>query len=147
MSSTTPPTPVQPASSSVVQSAPSVTIPQLNLKNSIKAHVKYSGILRGLVSKLTQEIPDLEDLKMSPELTSLVANTVESIINNGNKYNIDKKQLVSDVLDKIFNLTDEEKKQIGMQIDFLCDNGNIKKVTNFLNFFKSTIPAIASKLA
>ena len=47
-------------------------------------------------------------------------------MNSGYKYDIDKKQLFADVLDKIFTLTDEEKKQVSMQIDFLCDNGNIK---------------------
>ena len=73
-----------------------------------------------------KEIPDLQELRLSPEVSNLVCNTVESIINCGNKYHIDKKQLVTDVLNKIFNLTDEEKKQVCMQMDFLCDNGNIK---------------------
>ena len=50
MSSTSTP----PASSSVVLSALSVTIPVINLK--IKAHVKYQGILRGIAAKLIKEI-------------------------------------------------------------------------------------------
>ena len=144
----TPPVqPVLPASSSVVFTAPSVVIPQLNLKNSIKAHVKYSGILRGIVDKLTAEIPDILDLKLSPELTSLVANTVEATIPNGNKYNIDKKKLVTDILDKIFNLSEDEKKQISVQIDFLFDNGKILKLSNWLGFFRSAGPVLASKIA
>ena len=87
MSSTSTP----PATSSVVSCAPSVTIPVLNLRNSIKPHVKYHGILRGITAKLIEEIPDLLYLRLSPELSNLVCNTVESIINNCNNYHIDKK--------------------------------------------------------
>ena len=60
------------ATSSVVSSAPSVEIPQLNLKHSIHKHVTYNDILRGIVQKLEAEIPELQDLKLNPEITKLV---------------------------------------------------------------------------
>ena len=79
-----------PATSSVFLSAPSVAIHVLNLKNIIKAHVKYHGILHGIAAKLIEEIPDFLELCLSPELFNLVCSTVESIINSKIKYHIDK---------------------------------------------------------
>ena len=77
-------------------------------------------------SQINGRKPDLLDLRLSPELSNLVYNTVQSIINLGSKYHIDNKPIVTVVMDKRFTLTDEEKKQVSMQIDLLCDNGNIK---------------------
>ena len=68
------------ATSSVVSTAPSVEIPQLSLKHSIQKHVTYNGILRGVVQKLEAEIPELQDLKLNPEVTKLVCSLVEDII-------------------------------------------------------------------
>ena len=133
-------------SSSVVPTAPSITIPQLQLKHSIKAHVKYRGILRGIADKLIAEIPDLSGVRLSPVLTSLVENTVENVIEKGNKHQIDNMQLVVDVLDEIFELTEEEKQPLSMQIDFLFDNGNIKRLSNWLGIFRSTSSLFASKV-
>ena len=135
-----------PASSSVVPTAPSITSPQLQLKHSIKAHVKYHGILRGIADKLVSEIPDISGCRLSPELTNLVCTTVENIIVKGNVNQIDKKQLVIDVLDKTFNLTEDEKNQLNMQIDFLFDNGNIKKLSSWLSVFRKTSSIFASKV-
>ena len=53
----------QPATSSVVLSAPSIQIPTLNLKHSIQKHVQYNSILRGVCHKLETEIPELQSLK------------------------------------------------------------------------------------
>lgn len=55
------------STSSVVSTAPSVEIPQLNLKHSINKHVQYHGIVRGIVQKIEDEIPELQNLKLNPE--------------------------------------------------------------------------------
>ena len=101
----------QPASSSVVPSSPSVQIPTLNLKHSIQKHVQYNGILRGVCHKLEMEIPELQSLKLSPESTKLVANTVEAIIEKENRNDIDKQQLVVEILTKLFLLSPEKQYQ------------------------------------
>jgi hypothetical protein len=115
------------ATTSVVSTAPSVEIPQLNLKHSINKHVQYHGIVRGIVQKIEDEIPELQNLKLNPEITKLVCNLVEEIIKKGNPFDIDKQQLVLEILTKQFNLTDDEKYQINQQITFLFDNGQNKK--------------------
>ena len=56
--------PTPPASSSAVQSAPTVTLPVINLKNSFKSYVKYHKILRDIATKLIKEILNLLDLRL-----------------------------------------------------------------------------------
>ena len=120
-----------PATSSVVPSAPSVQILALNLKHSIQKHVQYNGILRGVCHKLKTEIPELQSLKLSPELTKLVCNTAEAIIEKGNRYDIDKQQLVVETLTEVFYFLPKEQNQLNQQISYLIDDGQIKRVKNW----------------
>ena len=135
-----------PASSSVVPSAPSVQIPTLKLKHSIQKHVQYNGILRGVCHKLETEIPELQSLKLSPELTKLVANTIEAIVEKGNPFDIDKQQLVVEILTKEFLLSPDEQAQINQQINFLFDNGQIKRVKNFMSLFLASGKILAKNI-
>ena len=135
------------ATSSVVSTAPSVEIPQLNLKHSIHKHVTYNGILRGIVQKLEAEIPELQDLKLNPEITKLVCSLVEDIIKKGNPFGIDKQSLVLEILIKQFDLTAEEQHQVNQQITFLFDNGQIKKSKKaWLNLFCTGGQILANKI-
>jgi len=135
------------ATTSVVSSAPSVEIPQLNLKHSIHKHVTYNGILRGIVQKLEAEIPELQDLKLNVEITKLVCSLVEDIIKKGNPFGIEKQTLVLEVLTKLFDLTPEEQYQINQQITFLFDNGQIKKSKKaWLNLFFTGGKILANKI-
>jgi hypothetical protein len=135
------------ATTSVVSTAPSVEIPQLNLKHSINKHVQYHGIVRGIVQKIEDEIPELQNLKLNPEITKLVCNLVEEIIKKGNPFDIDKQQLVLEILKKQFNLTDDEKYQINQQITFLFDNGQIKRSKKaWLNLFRTGGKILANKM-
>ena len=113
------------ATSSLVLTAPSVEIPQLNLKHSIQKHVTYKGIVLGIVEKIRTEIPDIDELKLNPEITKMVCNLVEDIIKKGNPFGIEKQTLVLEILTKQFNLTAEEQHQVNQQITFLFDNGQI----------------------
>ena len=77
-----------PATFSVVSAAPSVQIPQLNLKHSIQKHVTYKGIVMGIVEKIRTEIPDIDELKLDVEVTKMVCNLVKDIIKKGNPFGI-----------------------------------------------------------
>ena len=135
------------ATSSVVLTAPSVEIPQLNLKHSIQKHVTYKGIVLGIVEKIRTEIPDIDELKLNPEITKLVCNLVEDIIKKGNPFGIEKQALVLEILTKQFNLTAEEQHQVNQQITFLFDNGQIKKSKKaWLNLFFTGGQILANKI-
>ena len=136
MSSTTP-----------VLSAPSVKIPELSLKHSIQKHVQYKGIVQGILDKLKNEIPDIDELKLNPEVTKLVCNLVEAIVEKGNPYALDKQEIVLEILTKQFNLTVEEQNQINQQITFLFDNGQIKKdKQKWINLFRTGGKILAKKM-
>ena len=136
MSSTTP-----------VSSAPSVKIPELSLKHSIQKHVQYKGIVQGILDKLKSEIPDIDELKLNPEVTKLVCNLVEAIVEKGNPYALDKQEIVLEILTKQFNLTVEEQNQINQQITFLFDNGQIKKdKQKWINLFRTGGKILAKKM-
>jgi len=135
------------ATSSVVLTAPSVEIPQLNLKHSIQKHVTYKGIVLGIVEKIRTEIPDIDELKLDVEITKLVCNLVEDIIKKGNPFGIEKQALVLEILTKQFNLTAEEQHQVNQQITFLFDNGQIKKSKKaWLSLFFTGGQILANKI-
>ena len=136
-----------PATFSVVSAAPSVQIPQLNLKHSIQKHVTYKGIVMGIVEKIRTEIPDIDELKLDVEVTKMVCNLVEDIIKKGNPFGIEKQALVLEILTKQFDLTAEEQHQVNQQITFLFDNGQIKKSKKaWLNFFFTGGKILANKV-
>jgi hypothetical protein len=88
------------------------------------------------------EIPNVrDDLRGDPELILLVARLVENYIPK-NTLQLDKKDLCISVLDKVFDLNDEEKESIGTQIQFLYDHDKIKKCSSiklFLHYLGSWI--------
>ena len=78
---------------------------------------------------------------MSTDITLLVANYVENHIKNTQ---IDKKALTIEIINDVYNLTDDEKKIVSEQIDFLISTGQIKKdslttviTSNFKSYVKS----------
>ena len=81
-------------------------------------------------------------LKNDPELLKFVCKMVENTV----KKDIDKKELVLEIYHKVFSLNDTEKKYIGEQIDFLCNNDLISKVHGIKKNSKIFVNYIKSKL-
>ena len=100
-----------------------IKIPPFKLKSKLKSHFTYASIMSSIISEL-EKIPELQSLKMSHDLTCLVCSIVESLSKKIIKTSplIDKKGLVTEILQKIFNLTPEEIDVIGSQVDFICSN-------------------------
>ena len=114
--------------------------------NALEKSNIYNCIRDAIIQKL-QKIPELQKLKMNPELTLLVCNIIENSINNNSKnHKIDKKQLSIEILTTTFGLTILEIQQIKDQIDFLYNNGKIVKIKKFVNFLKKSIEKLGIKL-
>lgn len=90
------------------------------------ARLDLENHLTQLLSEKIQSFPNVNELKLNPELVLLVCNLVEEGVDR--KYNIDKKELVMNVLDNIFKYNDVEKKNIDDQVEFLHATRKIKKV-------------------
>lgn len=98
-------------------------------KNTFKLVCIVNEIIQQ--SKKKFEGIELNSLKFNPDFVLFICETVESRIKKA-----DKKALVIDILTKILDLNDTEKKQIGIIIEHLHSSGLIKKVKSFFQFFK-----------
>ena len=104
-------------------------IPFVPIKNTIKKHILFYQTLEKVSQSLIASIPQIEHLRLDPEITLAVATIVENVIPS--KSQIDKKALVVQILDKIFSLTDDEKELIGTQIDYDYNNNKILKISKW----------------
>ena len=95
----------------------------VDLKRGLKAHDMKSSTILQIISKI-QTIPDYIKLKQDVELTLFVCNLIENTIKKHMGFN--KKEMVINILNQLFNLTPDEKKAIENQIEFLFLNKKIK---------------------
>ena len=110
-------------------------------KNKLKQKAFKSELISEIVKKIV-EFENHSTLRNDPELLKFVCKMVE----NGVKKDIDKKELVLEIYQKVFSLNDTERKNIGEQIDFLCDNNLISKVHSVRKNSKIFVNYIKSKL-
>lgn len=100
-----------------------IVIPKIKLKNIVKYHYNFETVLKEITDEFLK-IPKIQDLKLNPELTKAIMSIVEQVIKRSNK--IDKKNLVIQILIKIFELTEEEQLIASKDIDFIHTNGLIE---------------------
>ena len=113
---------------------------------SLEKHNIFNVLKSGIIEKINK-IPDVQKLRMHPELTSLVCNIVEnSIQNNGKNHKIDKKQLVVEILSAPFSLNVNEIQYIKDQIDYLYTNRKIKALPILKVVIKSITGWLQRKL-
>ena len=105
-------------------------------KNTLAAHVKQNKIIDD-VCKILGEIPDLNRMRLDPELTVYVCNILENLIEKSEKKEINKLQLASMILTKACNLEENELDAVIKQIKFLDNNGRIKKASAVKKLSKS----------
>jgi hypothetical protein len=103
----------------------------LPLSGSIRTHYEHTTIKQNIISIL-QHIPEIDTLKGQSKLLEIVAQMVEDRIKQGNRNKpvsnqVDKKQLVIDILDKLFNLSPIEKQILSKNIDYIFEHKNIIK--------------------
>ena len=110
-------------------------IAELDLKHGLSKHFVFHSLVQVLITKIKEEIPKFEELKLNIELTLLCCNIVENTVKKKTK--IDKEKLVVDALREVFNLTEDEQKTIKNQIEFLFNNNKIVKIDETKKLFKS----------
>ena len=105
-------------------------------KNTLAAHVKQNKIIDEVV-EIISKIPDLNHLRLDPELTVYVCNILENLIDKKEKKDINKLNLATLILTKACNLEENELDPIIKQIKFLDNNGRIKKAAATKKITKS----------
>jgi hypothetical protein len=103
-------------------------IPDVCLKNNLEKHFMVNNTVASLCEKLNT-IQNISRLVLDPELTLLVCNLVENTVGDNRKKQLDKKEMVVQILSNLFpELTNEQKESLRTQIQFLFENGRIKRV-------------------
>lgn len=117
-----------------------IILPEIKFKNNLSKH----NIVYSLIEQITEKIkliPQYQLIKVEIELIKCVANIVENYVQKNNskdKNKIDKKQLVIDSLNNVFNYTEQEKILVASLIDYLFNNNQIKK-SSFYKLSKNFI--------
>lgn len=102
-------------------------------KNELAQDIKLAEIKNKIVERL-EKIEDLQQYKLNNEFLVLTCNLIEFYVKK--KYNIDKMNLVINIYDRIFaNLSDDEKATIRQNIQFIWNNGHIKKISYYKLMF------------
>lgn len=101
----------------------------LKFHKKLKTLDKVGEISKVVVDKI-HSIPRFnEELRNDLELILHVCNIIENEFKQTPTKSIDKKQIVIDILDKIFSLKPEEKQQLERHIEFLHSNNQIRKIS------------------
>ncbi len=115
-------------------------------KNKLKSKIFKCDLCNEIVRRVL-EFENYLSLRNDPELLKFICDLVENgVKKTDDKNKVDKKELVLEIYFKIFNISENEKKHISDQIDFLCENKLITKVFNvkkngklFINYIKSKL--------
>lgn len=103
----------------------------IKTKNSLRKKEKIHTIKRVIIDKIQSDI-DTSKLRdkgcIDPELINFVASCCRELCKE--KYGIDEREFICEILGLVFNgcLTENEQHQIKQQIDFINENGLVKKV-------------------
>jgi hypothetical protein len=106
------------------------------LRNNLLLDFRQNEVRTKVIARLHELGLTNQQYKMDNELLTLVCNLVEHLV--AKKDNISKKDLVINILQEIFQLSDEDKTTLGNNIQFLWSNSMIKKVS-FYKLFKTGI--------
>lgn len=105
----------------------------VSINNDLALDVKRNAIKVKILERINELGISTASYRMNNEFLLLVCNLVEHMVNK-KKFKIDKKALVIDVLNAIFSLNPAEKTTAENNIEFLWNNKNIKKVSQFYLF-------------
>ena len=118
----------------------------IEFRNGLESFNKTETFIISAVAKIAA-IPNVATLKLDIELTSYVCNIIENEIVSSKKKSTDKKVIFFRIIQEIFtSLTEPEKKLLGDQIEYLLENGKIKKVDPVATWFKSVGAWIKKKV-
>jgi len=105
----------------------------ISAKHELGQDIKTAEIKNKICDRLNK-IENLQIYKLNSEFLVLACNLIEYYVKK--KYNIDKSNLLISIYDTIFaNLTDDEKATIRQNIQFIWNNGHIKKIPAYRLLF------------
>ena len=118
----------------------------IEFKNNLASFNQTETFIINAVKKIC-EIPNVATLRLDIELTTYICNIIENEIVSKKKKSTDKKVIFFRIIQEIFtSLTEQEKKILSDQIEFLLENNKIKKVDPVALWFKTVGNWIKKKI-
>ena len=117
----------------------------VKLKNKLKNLDRLGELTKQITDKI-HSMPNYQELKNDLEVILYVCTIVENEIKQNKTKSISKKDIVIDILNQLFNISDEEKELFGKHIEFLHSNSLIKKVTDYEKIGRSVFNWVNKKL-
>lgn len=112
--------------------------------NSLKSDLKKTEIRDKIITQI-DKFENINKYKIDNEFIKLICNLIEYYVKK--KYNINKKDLFFEIHSRIFPLiTEEEKLTINKIIEFIFDNGHIKKLSYYKLFVSCLSEWIKKKI-
>jgi hypothetical protein len=93
----------------------------LPIKHELLTHSVFATLKKDIVDKVKEFIPEIEKLRLSQELTTVICNMVENLYRKS-------KKITGDILTEIFRLSPDEIKVVENQIQFSYDHKLIVKI-------------------
>ena len=118
----------------------------VEFKHTLASHIEQNKIIDE-ITQIISQIPNFINLKMDPEVTVYVCNVIEQKIKGEHKKNVSKLNLATLILTKVWNLEENELDAVIKQIQFLNNNGGIKKVSKSKKYGKYLKQWIIKKLS
>ena len=122
-------------------------ISQIGPKNSLSKHVNYNTLLQLIVDEIRKfpNLPLLKTTHVELELIKLIMSIVENVIQKKNPLEINKMDLVCDILKTVFNLSPIEIDILKKQIQYIFDNNQIVKIPIIKKIIRMGINFLLSK--
>jgi len=118
-------------------------------KNSLETHNNVENLVIDLTTKI-RAIPNVLNLKLDIELTCYICNVIENEVGAKNKTNkkIDKLDVFVRIVTEVFNgtITEEDKKILIGQVEYLLTNNKIKILDPFIIWGKQVFSWVKSKI-
>jgi len=91
-----------------------------------------------------KEIEKYRSLKFDNELLIFVCSCIENALDVAKK--VDKKAIALEIYETLFEVTSDDRQVISCAIDFLCNNGLVKKVNTLKKYARIIENYIVRKL-
>ena len=118
-------------------------------KNSLETHNNVENLVIDLTTKI-RAIPNVLNLKLDIELTCYICNVIENEVGANNKTHkkIDKLDVFVRIVTEVFNgtITEEDKKILIGQVEYLLTNNKIKILDPFIIWGKQVFSWVKSKI-
>jgi hypothetical protein len=107
----------------------------VRLKNNLLIDHRYATIKKGIITRITSDLPDYMNYKDCIETKLFVCTLVENMVLPSDI--VDKQALVCDVYIEIFSLNEAEVNVLKSNINFLHNHHRIKKVSKYFFWITS----------